>query len=177
MSCMSQNLRLFHVSNLSVRNFRIFLLMYTGSSTEHSRGQTAPIPDPFIRTYTYLTLLRLLIHIACTTPSRSHGAMGANGRWPRLRYKVFRIPEKYIPDAGVCLWPVYCRVAPTSLPVWQVDLTGDVSCRSRTSVAGRGGRGSSRGPVRGVATNWQLITRPGLGGLFISGPATTIQTD
>ena len=30
-SCMSQNFRLFHVSNLSVRNFRIFLLMYTGS--------------------------------------------------------------------------------------------------------------------------------------------------
>ena len=30
MSCMSQNFRLFHVSNLSVRNFRIFLLMYTG---------------------------------------------------------------------------------------------------------------------------------------------------
>ena len=28
---MSQNFRLFHVSNLSVRNFRIFLLMYTGS--------------------------------------------------------------------------------------------------------------------------------------------------
>ena len=30
MSCMRQNFRLFHVSNLSVRNFRIFLLMYTG---------------------------------------------------------------------------------------------------------------------------------------------------
>ena len=28
---MSQNFRLFHVSNLSVRNFRIFLLMYPGS--------------------------------------------------------------------------------------------------------------------------------------------------
>ena len=28
MSCMSQNFRLFHVSNLSVRNFRFFLLMY-----------------------------------------------------------------------------------------------------------------------------------------------------
>ena len=33
MSCMSQNFRLFHVSNLSVRNFRIFLLMYPGSLT------------------------------------------------------------------------------------------------------------------------------------------------
>ena len=31
MSCMSQNFRLFHVSNLSVRNFRIFLLMYPGT--------------------------------------------------------------------------------------------------------------------------------------------------
>ena len=33
MSCMSQNFRLFHLSNLSVRNFRIFLLMYPGSLT------------------------------------------------------------------------------------------------------------------------------------------------
>ena len=32
-SFMSQNFRLFHVSNLSVRNFRIFLLMYTWSLT------------------------------------------------------------------------------------------------------------------------------------------------
>ena len=31
---MSQNFRLFHVSNLSVRNFRFFLLMYTGSSDD-----------------------------------------------------------------------------------------------------------------------------------------------
>ena len=29
MSCMRQNFRLFHVSNLSVRNFRIVLLIYT----------------------------------------------------------------------------------------------------------------------------------------------------
>ena len=33
MSYTSQNFRLFHVSNLSVRNFRIFLLMYPGSMT------------------------------------------------------------------------------------------------------------------------------------------------
>ena len=39
MSCTSQNFRLFHVSNLSVRNFRIFLLMYTGSLS-------APLPPP-----------------------------------------------------------------------------------------------------------------------------------
>ena len=32
-SCMSQNFRLFHASNLSVRNFRFFLLMYPGSVT------------------------------------------------------------------------------------------------------------------------------------------------
>ena len=31
MSYMNQNFRLFHESNLSVRNFRIFLLMYPGS--------------------------------------------------------------------------------------------------------------------------------------------------
>ena len=32
MSCMGQNFRLFHVSNLFVQNIRIFLLMYPGSS-------------------------------------------------------------------------------------------------------------------------------------------------
>ena len=37
MSCMSQNFRLFHVSNLSVRNFRIFLLMYTVSLCRYPR--------------------------------------------------------------------------------------------------------------------------------------------
>ena len=31
MSCMSQNFRLLHVSNLSIRNFRFFLLTYPGS--------------------------------------------------------------------------------------------------------------------------------------------------
>ena len=37
MSCISQNFRLFHVPNLSVRNFRIFLLMYTGSLFQYLR--------------------------------------------------------------------------------------------------------------------------------------------
>ena len=40
MSCMSQNFRLFHVSNLSVRNFRIFLLMYPGSPSQSRRQKT-----------------------------------------------------------------------------------------------------------------------------------------
>ena len=38
MSCMSQNFRLLHLSNLSVRNFRIFLLMYPGPLTGEQRG-------------------------------------------------------------------------------------------------------------------------------------------
>ena len=38
MSCMSQNFRLFLVSNLSVQNFRIFLLMYPGSMNGPGRG-------------------------------------------------------------------------------------------------------------------------------------------
>ena len=42
MSCRSQNFRLFHVSNLSVRNFRIFLLMYTGSMTVAVSGEMSP---------------------------------------------------------------------------------------------------------------------------------------
>ena len=46
MSCMSQNFRLFHVSNLSVRNFRIFLLMYTGPrSGEEAAGRHCPHGD------------------------------------------------------------------------------------------------------------------------------------
>ena len=51
MSCMSQSFRLFHVSNLSVRNFRIFLLMYTGSLSPwvwrggpRLRAESAPSP-------------------------------------------------------------------------------------------------------------------------------------
>ena len=57
MSCMSQNFRLFHVSNLSVRNFRIFLLIYTGSlcslrvaSLGDEAGATAPSYEPAVRT-------------------------------------------------------------------------------------------------------------------------------
>ena len=43
MSCTSQNFRLFHVSNLFVRNFRIVLLMYTGS-------QSVPSTRPWTKT-------------------------------------------------------------------------------------------------------------------------------
>ena len=35
MSCICQNFRLFHVSNVSVQNFRICLLMYTGSVCQY----------------------------------------------------------------------------------------------------------------------------------------------
>ena len=38
---MSQNFRLFHVSNLAVRNFRIFMLMYTGSMFRSESRKTA----------------------------------------------------------------------------------------------------------------------------------------
>ena len=40
MSCLSQNFRLFHLSNLSVRNFRIFLLMYSGDTVAGGEGVT-----------------------------------------------------------------------------------------------------------------------------------------
>ena len=48
---MSKNFRLFHVSNLSVRNFQIFLLMYTGSLIVTPRpassfGLVASPPSP-----------------------------------------------------------------------------------------------------------------------------------
>ena len=42
---MSQNFRLFHISNLSVRNFRIFLLIYTGSLTA-APARDAPSSSP-----------------------------------------------------------------------------------------------------------------------------------
>ena len=45
MSCMSPNFRLLHVSNLSVRNFRIFLLMYPGSLWI-STVSPPPLPTP-----------------------------------------------------------------------------------------------------------------------------------
>ena len=43
MTCMSQNFRLFHVSNLSVRNFRIFLLMYPGSVSVRRSGSAGTL--------------------------------------------------------------------------------------------------------------------------------------
>ena len=39
MNCMSQNFRLLHVSNLSVRNFQIFLLIYPGSVAQCCCGR------------------------------------------------------------------------------------------------------------------------------------------
>ena len=46
MTCMSQNFRLFHVSNLSVRNFRIFLLMYTGSIVDFTGVEWSATSKP-----------------------------------------------------------------------------------------------------------------------------------
>ena len=52
MSCMRQNFCLLHASNLSVRNFRIFLLMYPGSLVAVRRdslvgdGLDAELLDP-----------------------------------------------------------------------------------------------------------------------------------
>ena len=37
-SCVGQHFRLFHVSNLSVRNFRVFLLMYPGSPSQAAQS-------------------------------------------------------------------------------------------------------------------------------------------
>ena len=57
MSCMSQNFRLFHVSNLSVRNIRIFLLMYTGSVmtfTDGERDMTSVSGRVWLRVNTWL---------------------------------------------------------------------------------------------------------------------------
>ena len=53
MSCMSQNFRLFHVSNLSVRNFRIFLLMYTGSLARPSSSEKSKLPKSKLQLNTH----------------------------------------------------------------------------------------------------------------------------
>ena len=43
MSCMCQNFRLFHVSNLSVRNFLIFSAHVHGVTDSHSPGTVASV--------------------------------------------------------------------------------------------------------------------------------------
>ena len=43
---MSQNFRLLHVSNLSIRNFRIFSLMYPGSLNAARQAATEPYAAP-----------------------------------------------------------------------------------------------------------------------------------
>ena len=67
MSCMSQNFRLFHVSNSSVRNFRICLLMYTGTRrgrqhvflTRPAEGD--PISGAFLFVFHWTLLLALAL--------------------------------------------------------------------------------------------------------------------
>ena len=54
MSCMSQNFLLFHISNLSVRNSLIFLLMCTGSQTDiHT----------YTHTYIHRQIETYLVHV------------------------------------------------------------------------------------------------------------------
>ena len=72
---MSQNFRLFHVSNLSVRNFRIFLLMYTGRATPaHSSAQfgrgthTRRVVSPIHHTLCDAVRLRPGPGAACSVP-------------------------------------------------------------------------------------------------------------
>ena len=60
MSSMSQNFCLFHVSNLSVRNFRIFLLMYTGPTSGVGAvpgrpRDVRPSSDSMVRRAPYIT--------------------------------------------------------------------------------------------------------------------------
>ena len=63
MSCMSQNFRLFHVSNLSVRNFRIFLLMYPGSLTLSSHRIVPGAEKHSSRTSRQPTRTNLAFHV------------------------------------------------------------------------------------------------------------------
>ena len=67
MSCVSQNFHLFHVANLSVLNFRIFLLMYPGSVSSHDPA------TPFLRIISQL-------HSAAFTTVRTAAAAFRAGR-------------------------------------------------------------------------------------------------
>ena len=87
MSYMSQNFRLFHASNLSVRNFRIFLLMYTGRATPaHSSAQfgrgthTRRVVSPIHHTLCDAVRLRPGPGTACPGP------------YPRVLRHEFRVP-------------------------------------------------------------------------------------
>ena len=71
MSRMSQNFHLFHVSNLSVRNFRIFLLMYPGSAARE-RGGAGRVPNlATTRRHSNPTLRRTTVQTGGKKPLQS----------------------------------------------------------------------------------------------------------
>ena len=74
MRCMSQNFRLFHVSNLSVRNFRIFLLMYTASPSTRERRQSGGRAEYYMRQFAPRIERRPLLSARHTQalPARPH---------------------------------------------------------------------------------------------------------
>ena len=88
MSYMSQNFRLFHVSNLPFLNFRIFLLMYPGpalhrrvtAASAHPPARVSLALSPLTAALLLTTLLRLVYRAEA-----GHREVWHRARWARRR--------------------------------------------------------------------------------------------
>ena len=123
MSCMSQNFRLVHVSNSSVRNFRISLLMYPGSLSP--RLTLTNVPSLLLRRTATGSLrgtmrgnCRSVSHRTCCFGLRS-GAVA--GRGPLLPVTA---------EGGVQISPVHVNGACTGARAAGAGLLG----RSRAAI-------------------------------------------
>ena len=98
MSCMSQNFRLFHVSNLSVRNFRIFLLMYTGSVKWRVGADSSPADAGGVPSSQFAEMT------AAKLAPQYHLPGSARHR-PRLALSPVSKPARSIFPSGRLTWP------------------------------------------------------------------------
>ena len=115
MGCTSQNFRLFHVSNFSVRNFLIFLLMYPGSLSR----QSAPVPSFWSGA----------ISSGSSFPSPiSSGAVRrpTSARLPRHSAVFTRAAKLFqFPDHSIWWRQHWCAASTTCWRPWEAD--GDAS--------------------------------------------------
>ena len=107
MSHVSQNFRLFHVSNLSVLNFRIFLLMYPGSSV--AGGRPAAPDRPPMQVCSMLSAFRQTTIYLFIWVRRQWRPRGIHGNDLRQRLGV---------AAGDRDGPTHNRLTLTSRQTW-----------------------------------------------------------
>ena len=86
-SCMSQKFSLFHVSNLSVRNFLFFLLMYTGSVTPQRSGAATAAAETVVFPAGLELILRRRCAVSGVTSDERRGAVscGTGTGWDGCR--------------------------------------------------------------------------------------------